>query len=147
MIGEPEATALRSSFALMDVSAHLQRVSGHYLRSAGGLTYVQFRILMRLAFTDRPSLRMHELAQGAVISRSGLTYQVTTLEARGLCTRSAAQDDDRGVTASITGDGRAVVERLAAGYAEVVRQAFLGLRPEHTRDLTAILAAVGVERS
>ncbi|WP_454051651.1 MarR family winged helix-turn-helix transcriptional regulator [Cellulomonas sp. Marseille-Q8402] len=123
MLDPADSRALRTSFALMDASALLQNASERYLRAAGGLTYVQFRILSRLAHTDQDSLRMHELAHGVVLSRSGLTYQVTGLERRGLCVRGAAPDDDRGVVASITDDGRALVARLVPGYAQAVQQA------------------------
>jgi DNA-binding MarR family transcriptional regulator len=131
---------LRTAFALLDASALLQQAAERHLRAAGDLTYVQFRILVRLDATDRPALRMSELADGVLLSRSGLTYQVTGLERRGLCTRSASPDDDRGVVATITDAGRALVDRLLPAHVEATRAAVLGdLTPEEEAVLLGVL--------
>lgn len=131
---------LRTAFALLDASALLQQAAERHLRAAGDLTYVQFRILVRLDATDRPALRMSELADGVLLSRSGLTYQVTVLERRGLCTRAASPDDDRGVVATITDAGRALVDRLLPAHVEATRAAMLGdLTPEEEAVLLGVL--------
>ncbi|MFF1530208.1 MarR family winged helix-turn-helix transcriptional regulator [Cellulomonas sp. NPDC058312] len=131
---------LRTAFALLDASALLQQAAERHLRAAGDLTYVQFRILVRLDATDRPALRMSELADGVLLSRSGLTYQVTALERRGLCTRAASPDDDRGVVATITDAGRALVDRLLPAHVEATRAAMLGdLTPEEEAVLLGVL--------
>ena len=69
------------------------------LRAAADLTYVQFKVLARLGL-DSPtgSLRMTELADEVVYSRSGLTYQAGQMENAGLVERGPSPDDDRGVT-------------------------------------------------
>jgi hypothetical protein len=67
---------LRAYFALMDVAGLLRQRVEQQLRDAAELTYVQFKVLARLGL-DSPtgSLRMTELADEVVFSRSGLTYQ------------------------------------------------------------------------
>src|SRR6187402_424638 len=66
---------LRAYFSLMDVAALLGLRIEQQLREASDLTYAQFKVLARLGL-DSPTgtLRMTELADEVVYSRSGLTY-------------------------------------------------------------------------
>ena len=45
---------------------------------------------------------MSDLADVIIVSRSGLTYQVTQLEQAGLVRRAKSPSDDRGVLAILT---------------------------------------------
>ena len=95
-----DETQLRAYFALMDVAGLLRHKVEQQLRAAADLTYVQFKVLARLGL-DSPtgSLRMTELADEVVYSRSGLTYQAGQMETAGWVERAPSPDDDRGVTA------------------------------------------------
>ena len=114
-----DETQLRAYFALMDVAGLLRHKVEQQLRAAANLTYVQFKVLARLGL-DSPtgSLRMTELADEVVYSRSGLTYQAGQMEKAGWVERGPSPDDDRGVTVTITDAGR---ERLAQGAARTHR--------------------------
>ncbi|CAI9402427.1 MarR family winged helix-turn-helix transcriptional regulator [Nocardioides sp. T2.26MG-1] len=114
---------LRAYFALMDVAALLRHRVEQQLREASDLTYVQFKVLARLGL-DSPtgSLRMTELADEVVYSRSGLTYQAGQMEKAGLVERSPSPDDDRGVIVTITEAGRARLAKAVPGHIEVVRE-------------------------
>lgn len=92
------------------------------LKDAAGLSHSQYEVLVRLAKGD---LRMTELAGIAKTSKSGLTYQVTQLEGRGLVRRVTTPDDDRGVMAGLTAKGRRLLEQIAPAHAELVRELFL----------------------
>ena len=83
----------------MDSAGLLRHGVEQQLRAAADLTYVQFKVLARLGL-DSPtgSLRMTELADEVVYSRSGLTYQAGQMENAGLVERGPSPDDDRGVT-------------------------------------------------
>src|SRR3954464_4471703 len=127
-----DATQLRAYFALMDVAGLLRHKVEQQLREAADLTYVQFKVLARLGL-DSPtgSLRMTELADEVVYSRSGLTYQAGQMETAGWVERGPSPDDDRGVTVTITDAGRERPppapgrERLAQalpGHVEVLRE-------------------------
>jgi hypothetical protein len=59
---------------------------------AGNLSRPQFQILARLNAAPGGRLRMTDLADGLVYSRSGLTYQASLLEKGGLVTRSPGED-------------------------------------------------------
>jgi DNA-binding MarR family transcriptional regulator len=65
---------------------------------------------------------MTDLADGVVYSRSGLTYQAGLLEKAGLVTRARSEDDERGVTVTITDAGRARLAQVFPGHIEVVSQ-------------------------
>jgi DNA-binding MarR family transcriptional regulator len=80
-----------------------------------GLTPLQFSALATLL--DSPDgLRMSELADALVVSRSGLTYQVTQLEKAGFVERTASPGDDRGVVARLAPAGRDRVLETLPGH-------------------------------
>ena len=86
---------------------------------------------------------MHDLAERMVISRSGLTYQITQLEARGLVSRMASADDDRGVEVQLAESGRERVLAAFPGHVELVRSVFLDVvDPRQLAPLRATLEHV-----
>jgi DNA-binding MarR family transcriptional regulator len=111
---------LGAYFALIEVVGLLRHAVEQQLREAGDLSYVQFQLLARLGDSPKGSHRMTDLADGVVYSRSGLTYQAGLLETRGLVTRTTSPDDERGVTVTITDAGRALLETVIPGHAEVI---------------------------
>lgn len=117
-----DPTELGAYFALIEVSSLVRHTVEQQLRDAGDLSYVQFQLLATLGDAVDGSRRMTELADGVVYSRSGLTYQVGLLEHAGLVTRTPSQEDDRGVTVTITGAGREVLATVFPGHIEVLRQ-------------------------
>lgn len=114
-------TQLRAYFALMETVSLLQYAVRQQLQAEGGVSYVQFEILAKLAHTDRP-LTMTDLADGVVYSRSGLTHQAGLLEKQGLITRGVSPDDQRATVVDITDAGRARVAKVLPGHIEVVRE-------------------------
>src|SRR6476469_10542989 len=94
---------LGAYFALIEVSSLLRHAIEQQLRDAGDLSYVQFQLLARLGDEPTGSLRMTDLADGVVYSRSGLTYQAALLDKRGLITRAPSPDDERSVMVTVTG--------------------------------------------
>jgi DNA-binding MarR family transcriptional regulator len=112
---------LGAYFVLMEAVSLLQHQVEQQLRAEGGISYVQFELLARLADARGP-LTMTELADGVVYSRSGLTYQAGLLEKAGLITRGPSPDDDRATLVTITGTGLALVGRVLPGHVQVVRR-------------------------
>ncbi|GAB3853397.1 MarR family winged helix-turn-helix transcriptional regulator [Dactylosporangium cerinum] len=107
----------------------------------GDLSYVQFQILARRTDAPDGKLRMTDLADGVVYSRSGLTYQAGLLEKRGLITRSPAPDDERSVIVTVTDAGRALVAHVLPGHIDAVRR--LLFDPLKQRDLTTLSGVLG----
>ena len=116
-----DAAELDTYFALMEAVSLLQHQVGQQLRAEGGISYVQFQLLARLAGAHGP-LTMTQLADGVVYSRSGLSYQADLLEKAGLLTRGPSPDDDRATLVTITDSGLALFGRVLPGHVQVVRR-------------------------
>ena len=112
---------LGTYFVLMEAVSLLQHQVEQQLRAEGGISYVQFQLLARLAHADG-HLTMTQLADGVVYSRSGLTYQAGLLEKAGLITRRPSPDDERVILVAITDSGRALVDRVLPGHVQVCRR-------------------------
>jgi DNA-binding MarR family transcriptional regulator len=115
----------RAYAALLASSTLLQRAVEKNLREQANLSHVQFEILMNLANAGASGLRMAQLADALIVSRSGLSYQVAQLESHQWITRERSTDDERGVVARITSAGERVRQRVFAGHVEIVRRDFL----------------------
>ena len=131
---------LRAYLAFTEVSALVRPAVEKQLREAAELSYVQFQLLARLGDTADGSLRMTDLADGVVYSRSGLTYQAQLLEQRGLITRSPSPDDERSTIATITAAGRDALAVVFPGHIATVHELlFAGATAEDARYLARIL--------
>src|SRR3954468_24136564 len=135
------AEQLGAYFALIEVSSLLQYAVDEHLRADGDLSYVQFQILARLVDAPEGTLRMTDLADGVVYSRSGLTYQAGLLDKRGLITRTSSPDDERSVMVTVTGAGRDLIAHVLPEHADRVRQ--LLFEPMTGKDLTALSTVLG----
>ena len=128
--------------AFLEVSHLLDRVIEQQLRQDAGLSHSQYEILSRLEAAPGGQLRMSDLADVIIVSRSGLTYQVTQLEKAGLVRRGKCPSDDRGVLAILTPEGRAALLRAAPGHLRVVREYLIdALTPAQLSALTETLTA------
>ena len=116
------AVELGAYLALIETSSLVRHAVEQQLQEAGSLSYVQFQLLASLGDAATGSRRMTELADGVVYSRSGLTYQVGLLERAGLVTRSPSEEDERGITVTVTEAGRQVLATVFPGHIGIVRQ-------------------------
>ncbi|KNY05167.1 MarR family winged helix-turn-helix transcriptional regulator [Microbacterium sp. GCS4] len=117
---------LSAYFAFTEVSSLLRHEVEKQLRDVGKLSYVQFQLLARLGDASGGSLRMTDLADGVVYSRSGLTYQAQVLEERGLVTRAPSPEDERSTIVSLTAAGRKVLAEVFPGHIEAVKTHLFG---------------------
>jgi DNA-binding MarR family transcriptional regulator len=81
------------------------------LHAEQGLALTDYDVLVQLAGADERQLRMSELAERLLLSRSGATRLVDRLAAGGLVERRTCADDRRGQWAALTAAG---YERLRA---------------------------------
>src|ERR1700716_3170806 len=100
----PGRRGLRAGDALLRAHATLLRQLETDLESKTGLALADFDVLAQLAIGG-DSLRMTELADRALISRSGMTRRVTRLVHAGLVRRAHADADARGVVVLLTDSG------------------------------------------
>ncbi|PZO60013.1 MAG: MarR family transcriptional regulator [Leifsonia xyli] len=136
-------TQLGAYFAFTEVGALLRPAVEKQLRDVGGLSTVQFQLLARLGDAPEGHLRMTDLADGVVYSRSGLTYQAQLLEQRGLVTRSPSPDDERSTVVAITDAGRAVLADVFPGHIATVHGLlFAPISDDDASDLARILGRI-----
>ena len=121
------------------------------LQRDAGLSHADYEILARLSEAPGSRMRMSELAERALFSRSRLSHAVVRLEERGLVLRETCPTDRRGTFAVLTARGHDVVEGAAPGHVAAVRRmVFDRLGPSQVAQLesisTAIRRAVAAER-
>jgi DNA-binding MarR family transcriptional regulator len=92
--------------------------------AAGVVPLTWYDVLVELAEAPEHRLRLHELADRVVLSRSGLTRLVDRLEAAGLVRRESAADDRRGAYAVLTEEGAAAHRRAWPVYARGIAAHF-----------------------
>lgn len=132
---------MRAWHSFLAAGALIYRRVDQQLKDAVGLSHPQYEILVRLAATPDGELRMTELADTVLTSKSGLTYQVTQLEKAGLVARRSCPSDVRGVLAVLTEAGRRRLEQAAPGHVALVRELLIDvLTPEQ---LTVLADALG----
>jgi len=126
---------MRAWRAFIDGSQRLLEVLNRELSDAHGLSLADYRILVLLSEAESQAMRMSDLADGIVASRSRLTHQIRRLEAAGIVTRQECVDDKRGVLAILTAEGRRRLEAAAPTHLEGVRKHLidqLGSAERHT---------------
>lgn len=75
------------------------------------LTFARFEILRLLAFTKRGALPMSKLGARLQVHAASVTSAVSRLEDQGYVERTQSEEDKRVFLATITEDGRAVIEK------------------------------------
>jgi DNA-binding MarR family transcriptional regulator len=86
-----------------------------------GLQLSEYEIISMLSESPNHRLRMSELADMVVQSRSRLTHTAKRLEDRGWVTREQCSDDKRGVELVLTAGGLAAVGAIARVHVQSVR--------------------------
>ena len=110
------------------------------LLSEHDLSLPTYDVLVQLSEAPNRRLRMTELAERVLLSRSGLTRLVDRLEREGLVERQACPSDARGTHAVLSDAG---LERLRAAWPThlrgVAQHVTDRLTAEETTQLSAIL--------
>ena len=121
----PGGRGLEAWQALLRSHATLLRQLEHDLEKQTGLALADFDVLAQLALTGG-ELRMTELADRALISRSGMTRRVARLVDVGLVRRANSDADARGVVVALTDAGMARLTEAAPVHARGIAELFVG---------------------
>jgi DNA-binding MarR family transcriptional regulator len=105
--------------------ATLVRELDEELTERHGLPLSSYDVLIQLDETPEGRLRMSQLADAVLLSRSGLTRLVTRLEGQGLLERADCPNDARGAFAAITDKGRERLAEARTTHRAGVRERFL----------------------
>jgi DNA-binding MarR family transcriptional regulator len=90
-----------------------------------GLPLTSYEVLMYLADSGEGKLRMGELADCLLLSRSGITRLVDRLERQGLVARQPCEDDGRGFYAVLSPKGREKLQAARPDHLNGVRRHFV----------------------
>jgi DNA-binding MarR family transcriptional regulator len=110
---------------MLRVHATLTRALDAELTERHGLPLTSYEVLLFLADAPGGRMRMSELADSVLLSRSGLTRLVDRLERDGLLAREQCEEDARGYFAAITDSGRAVFDEARRTHLAGVRERFI----------------------
>ena len=136
-LDEAELAAWRG---LVRVHAALVKQLDAELEARHGLPLTSYEVLRSLRCAPEGKLRMAELAEHALLSRSGMTRLIDRLEREGLVGRTTCDKDGRGCYAVVTPHGREAFDAARATYRSVVRSGFLcRFSAGEMRDLAGLL--------
>src|SRR5438874_4800516 len=110
--------------SLLRAHATLMRRLDTDLERETGLALADFDVLAQLA-EAHGELRMTELADRALISRSGMSRRVARLADEGLVRRDKAGSDGRGVVVALTETGIARLAETAPVHARGISKLFV----------------------
>ncbi|WP_328593924.1 MarR family winged helix-turn-helix transcriptional regulator [Actinomadura macrotermitis] len=84
-----------------------------------------YEVLRHLGESPNGKLRMNDLADRVLLSRSGLTRLVDRMQREGLVARASCASDARGLFAVLTPAGRARLDAATPTYQQAVREYLL----------------------
>jgi DNA-binding MarR family transcriptional regulator len=135
----PDRGGLDAWSSLLRAHATLLRRLEVDLAQATGLALADFDVLAQLANAGG-ELRMTELADRALISRSGMTRRVARLVDEGLVRRANVDADRRGVVVALTDAGVARLTETAPVHLRGVSELFVAQLDE--QELAALKSAL-----
>jgi DNA-binding MarR family transcriptional regulator len=94
------------------------------LAAETGLSWSELEALMRLAISPGRQLKMIDIAEQLIASKSGITRLVDRLEADGLIAREIPHDNRRVIYARITEAGLAALGKADAVFMAALDDAF-----------------------
>jgi DNA-binding MarR family transcriptional regulator len=128
------------------LAAHARALSRieNALREEGLPALGWYDVLWPLYRAPDRRLRMKELADEVLLSRTGLVRLVDRIEAAGLLRREPAPEDARGAYAVLTEAGAEMLRRMWPTYARGIREAFLARLGGSRENLRRTLEGVAV---
>ncbi len=92
---------------------------------AHDLSLPDYEILVQLSDATDRKMRMSELANNALLSRSRLSHRMKVMESHGLVKREICTGDKRGCFAVMTQKGWDTIVNAAPAHVESVRKRFI----------------------
>ncbi len=139
---KPRTKQMAAWRAFLEAHAALSRVLEDELQAAHELPLAWYDVLVQLSEAPGGSLRMQQLADSVLLSKSGLTRLFDRMEAARFVRRKPCDDDGRGTLAVITPSGRAVLKRAAPVHLSGIERHFA----RHLSDGNAAVLAASFAR-
>lgn len=132
--------------AFLRAHARVVRELERELAADQDMALADYDVLVQLSAAEDRRLRMSELADRLLLSRSGATRLVDRLVADGLVERITCESDRRGQWASLTDAGYERLKRASPTHLRGVASHFLDrLSPKETATLKPVLARLAEE--
>jgi DNA-binding MarR family transcriptional regulator len=132
--------------AFLRAHARVVRELERELQAEQGMALTDYDVLVQLANAGERRLRMSELAERLLLSRSGVTRLVDRLQAGGLVERMSCDSDRRGQWASLTDAGYDRLRSASPTHLRGVASHFLDrLSGEELRELERTLARLAAD--
>ena len=113
------------------------------VETQAGLSLGWYDVLLELNAAPDRRLRMQELGEAAVLSRTRVSRIVDELVGQGLAARQPNPDDRRSSFAVITDEGRKTLRKAAPVYLEAIRRHFVaGLSAEQLRAVRSAMESL-----
>lgn len=129
--------------SLLRVHATLLPRLDDRLKAEVGLSLAWYDVLLELNGADGRRLRMTDLGDRVVLSRTRVSRIVDEMERAGLVAREENDEDRRSAFAVMTAEGRRVFLRAAPRYIDAIHDEFAtGLSVEQLRALHDALSRV-----
>jgi DNA-binding MarR family transcriptional regulator len=112
----------RAWWALLEVGSGLFDLLSADLKEAGGLTLEDYEVLHLLSQADSHRMRVGELADTMLASRTRLSQRIDRLSDRGLVERTRCPDDRRAIHVVLTEAGFDFLRDLAPQHLDQVRR-------------------------
>lgn len=124
--------------AWLDAALLLNARLNRDLQDEHGITLADYEILVHLSEAPDRRLRMSDLADRTLSSRSRLSHQIDRMEKAGLVERQHCTDDRRGAFAVMTDHGWSRIVETAPAHVDSVRRHLVDvLSPEEFAALGA----------
>ncbi len=122
-------------YAVVRTYARVTDVIEREVDAATGMPMAWYDVLVNLYLAPGKAMRMSDLADAVIMSRSWLTRRVDQLVAAGLVERCSSDDGDgRGVRARLTREGRKAYVRMERVHARLVDEVVAShFTPEEAR--------------
>lgn len=123
----PNDPRLASWRAFLEAHARVSRRLDDELRAAHGLSLAEYDALLQLAEAPGHRLRMNQLADRVILSRSGITRMIDRLAFDGFVERAHCSSDARGAEAVLTDAGMACLRDAARTHLRGIERHFLSI--------------------
>lgn len=136
-------TTVKAWAALLRAHKSLTELVQRELAAADLPPLEWYDVLLELKTSPGRQLRLNELGERIVLSKSNLTRICDRLEARRLILREPCKDDGRGVLATITNDGEKLRRTMWPVYRAAIERHFgARLSNNQLQQLSDILVAL-----
>lgn len=147
-VPEPRGSGVATWTVFLRANTVLTRRLGQELETRTGLPFAWYDVLVQLVLAPERRLRMAQLAENVMLSRSGLTRLIDRLEDEQLVRREPDPEDARGTYTVLTSAGLTRLRAAAPVHLAGIQQHFLSHFTDAElavlRDLLGRLLADGV---